>query len=218
MSSREGLSTRTRWVIVIVALVGVAAFLAGIVWLSTSAISHSSKVPASTSSPKPTVSAGPSAADVKSFTLELQEKAYTTAAAAAAYSGMDLPKQRIEAWNAAGFPAGLAETFEPVWVKVFGTPAVLRTTLDDGTVLSSATANISGGRFKVVGVTGRPGERTYTVQITMDVTARWTNTQRQQRFPDPFEGTWTVTIEEASGQVTSIEQPALSSIPFKADK
>lgn len=202
-------------IIITVAIVVLAALIIGIIWVSTNAGRATTATP--NSSP---TSSTLSPAATATLTDPQRATVITAAVAAAQFSGSDGKAQRDRNYAAAGFPEGLAASFQPVWLEVFNVPTVSKVKIAaTGETLLGATINVqSTPTVSVTHVSGTPGHRTFEVAVDVACAPQWTLDGGSVRFGNEFTATWHVTLDEATGAVTNVEQPTRAQIPFQVDK
>lgn len=192
-----------------VAVIVIAAIIASVIWAT-------SRTAASSPTPSPVVSeSAPGEAD--GFTGELKSTAISAAAVAARFQGSDTKVARERSYLQAGFTQELAENFTPLWFDVFKN-AQSHTIEATGEVLIGAAVSVNGSRL-ITDVTakGKPGHRTFRAAVDVDCTPQWTVEQVGPRMGSKFTATWYVTVDEATGTVINVEQPAPADLPFNPE-
>jgi len=195
----------------------------------TPAPSHSStSTPAA--DPSPTAAAGtPAGTDpspspspvahigIASFTKPLGAQSAIAAAAAAQFTGTDTHAQRQQAYTAAGLTPELAASFAPIWTRVFDAPDVGKAHIaaTGETMFAASVSVLDTPEVTVESATGAPGHQAFTVAVVVTVQPTWSTSTGDRHIPSRFDATWQVTIDEASGKITAIQQPDPADIPFQ---
>lgn len=190
-----------------VAVLVIVAIIIGIVWATSRPASSSSE-------PSPAVSESSTPGETDGFTDELKSTAISAAATAAVFQGSDTKAARERSYLQAGFTQELAENFTPLWFDVFKS-AQSHTIEATGEVLIGAAVSVNGSKLITdVTVKGEPGHRTFRAAVDVDCTPQWSVDQEGPRMGSKFTATWYVTVDEATGAVLGVEQPAPADLPF----
>lgn len=207
------LDKKKLFVLGVIAFIIIGALVAVIIWLSTSSTRNA---PAE---PTPGATPSSSAAADDGFTKEIEATATTAAATAAQFQGSDTKAQRERIYADAGFSQELATSFEPVWFEVFSDPIVGTVSIQaTGETLVSASVGVKGTpNVELQSVKGKPGNRSYRVAVDVAFQPQWTTQTGNPRTESQYTATWIVTVDEATGVVTNVEQPAADEIPFRPE-
>ncbi|WP_096359753.1 hypothetical protein [Microbacterium sp. TPU 3598] len=194
----------------VVAVLVVAAIIVGIIWATSRSVTSSPE-------PSPVVSESAEAGEADGFTDQLKSTAISAAATAAVFQGSDTKAARERSYLQAGFTQELAENFTPLWFDVFKNTQS-HTIEATGEVLIGAAVSVNGSKLITdVTVKGEPGHRTYRAAVDVDCTPQWSVDQEGPRMGSKFTAIWYVTVDEATGAVLSVEQPAPADLPFNPE-
>lgn len=197
--------------IITIGAVLLAALIAAAIWIIVLLSSDQTAAPAA---PTETSTAQPTETPAE-LTPEISSAAITAAATAAQFQGSDTQDQRERNYITAGFIPELAANFVPVWFDVFDTPAVGKVTIEStGETLLSAAVSVQAHDATVVKVTGSTGNRVFTIDVDVDCRPQWTTENGNPQTTYTFTNTWRITVDEATEQITAIEQPTVDEIPF----
>lgn len=163
-------------------------------------------------SPSPAAHVG-----IASFSKPLGAQSAIAAAAAAQFTGTDTKAQRQQAYAAAGFTPELAASFSPVWTHVFDAPDVGKAHIaaTGETMFAASVSVLDTPEVTVESATGAPGHQAFVVAVVVTVQPTWSTSSGDRHIPSRFDAIWRVTIDEATGKVTAIQQPATADIPFQ---
>lgn len=114
--------------------------------------------------------------------------------AASSWDASQSVQARRRAYTAAGFSPDLARTYTPIWASIFG---------DNKTAKITTKAD---GHPGINTVNGQAGHRQLRLGVTIIYQGSW-NDHGTPRAQQAATATWWLTIDEASHQVTKIEQP-----------
>lgn len=211
------IDTRKVWIAAAIAVVIVAALVALIVFGTQSvgqqvaadrtAAARASKAAASAT---PTLIETPAEAQPSddaydeelSATDAIYKRASTAALAASRWDGAETAADRKADYTKAGIAADLAATYKPVWASVFGNN------------ITAAITTQADGQPGLNSVTGTDGHRQYRLGVTVIYRGSWT-ANGKSGSQDPATATWWVTVDEATGKVTAIDQPRASDLQIR---
>lgn len=204
------LNKKRMTIVIGIGIIVIVAIITGVIWLAS----------ATTQGAEPSPTPSETSTDnlrAPGFTEELKGTAVTAAVTAAVFQGSDTRAAREKRYASSGFTQELAENFEPVWFDVFGTASKHYIEATGETLIGAAVNYTGVNTVQHVTATGKAGNRVYRVAVDVGCTPQWSVDGGGSQMATAFTATWTVTVDEATGLVTGIEQPTPDEIPFQPE-
>lgn len=158
--------------------------------------------PSPSASPSESASISP---ELAAFTPELKETAVAVAIAASSWSSAATDESRAKQYENAGMSSEYASVYKPIWAGVFA-----------DTTMSEVTSSVRTEPV-VMDVDGELGYLTFKVAVTVDWRASW-NFGEGQKFQPGSSNPWILTVDENTGLVTAVDQPAVDDIDITLDR
>ena len=146
-----------------------------------------------------------SAAAIDTFESDYFEMVRSAAIVATSWNGLTDNDLRVARYKQAGIADSLAESYMPVWADVFGpdNTAEITTTVDSN--------------LRVDQVQGVEGSYTWRIAATVTFKGTW-HEDGATRTQSPRSAVWWFTVDQATNQITAIDQPAADELQINTNK